>query len=302
MRNCMKKNICAHILMLLLLTDSPVSALSVVYNFRVAQITRQSIGQQTEKRPNSLSILLFDFFQKMHNFNVRENYTGGLLTYNRDIAKHCYFRADFAAAHVHQKKDCLSTVEVIEPDNILLTGGRNFTPTEKTKVTLSGLLGIPTHDVNTLQRVGFGVGQVGVGVQLDGLCKITKPIDFLWGARYNYFIPRSAFDTQGTCHKFTVGSIADVLVALQTSKPIAHGIEGGYSGRWGFGVSATPRIANLDLLSYMRNNVYLVYKYTFLRKHFAHRLLLNISYGSDAKPKRYGYNAVMVWGSWGISF
>lgn len=298
----MKKNIFARILMLLLITEAPISALSVVYNFRIAQITRQTIGQQTEKRPNSLGILLFDLFQKMHGFNIRENYAGGLLTYNRDIAKHCYLRTDFAVSHVHQTSNCATTVEVIEPDNILFTAGRNFTPTQKMKITLSGLLGIPTHNVNTLQRVGFGVGQVGVGVQLDGLCKITKPVDFLWGARYNYFIPRSAFDTQGICHKFTVGSIGDVIVALQTSNPLSHGLEVGYSGRWGFGVSATPAIANLDLLNYMRNNVYAVYKYTFLRKHFAHRLLLNVSYGSDAKPKRYGYDAVMIWGSWGISF
>jgi len=298
----MKKNIFVCVFILQLLMQSSACAVSIVYNFRVAQITRQSIGHQTEKRPNSLAVLLFDFFQKTQSFNIRENYAGGLLTYNRDVAKHCYFRADFAVAHAHQTNQGVSTVEVIEPDNILLTAGRNFRPTEKSKVTLSGLLGIPTHEVNTLQRVGFGVGQVGAGVQVDGLCHITKPIDFLWGARYNYFIPRTAFDAQGNCYNFTVGSIGDVLVALQTSNPLSHGLEGGYSGRWGFGAHATPRIPELGLLSYMRNNVYLVYKYTFLRKHFAHRLLLNISYGSDAKPKRYGYDSVMVWGSWGISF
>lgn len=296
------KKIFLYIFILQLLTESFIHGVSVVYNFRIAQITRQSIGQQTEKRPNSLSMLLFDFFQKTHSFNIRENYAGGLLTYNRDIAKLCYFRTDFAVAHVNQKNNCVQTVEVIEPDNILLSAGRNFKPTERSKVTLSGLLGIPTHEVNTLQRVGFGVGQVGVGVQLDGLYKITKPIDFLWGARYNYFIPRTAFNAQGDCYQFTVGSIADVIVALQSSNPLSHGIEGGYSGRWGFGAHATPRIAQIGLLNYMRNNVYLVYKYTFLRKYFAHRLLLNVSYGSDAKPKNYGYDAVMVWASWGISF
>lgn len=298
----MKKNICRYILITLLCAHSSIFTVSVVYNFRIAQITRQPIGHQVERRPNSLAALCFNFFQKTRSFDIRENYAGALLTYNRDIAKRCYLRADLAVANAHQTRDGATTVSETEPDNILITIGRNFTPTQKSKITLSGLLGIPTHDVTTLQRVGFGVGQVGVGIQADGIWKMCKPIDFLWGTRYNYFIPRSAFSLEGDCYKFTIGSIADILVALQTSNPLSHGLEAGYAGRWGFGIEATPRIQDLDRFNYMRNNVYVVYKYTFMRKHFAHRLLLNISYGSDAKPQQYGYNAVMVWASWGVGF
>ncbi|MCX5924142.1 MAG: hypothetical protein NTZ68_01835 [Candidatus Dependentiae bacterium] len=298
----MKKNTLVLTLLLELCSHIPASAISVVYNFRIAQITRQPIVQQTTKRPNSSSLLLFNYFQKTRNFDIRENYAGGLFTYNRNIAKHFYIRTDLAMANAHQTVDCTTRVDATEVDDILITIGRNFNLNKKSKVTLSGLLGIPTHSVNTLQRVGFGSGQVGVGLQVDGLYKGKKPFDFLWGARYNYFIPRTAFDTPGNCYKFTIGSIADILIALQTNISLKHGLEGGYSGRWGFGVSACPEIANLDRLNYVRNNVYLVYKYTFSTKRLAHRLLFNVSYGSDAKPRLYGYNAVMVWGSWGVAF
>lgn len=298
----MKKNIYKLFLILGLFIHLPLPALSIVYNFRIAQLTRQPIAQKTNSRPNSASLLLFNLFQKTHAFNIRENYTGGLATYNRNFAERYYFKTDFAVAHVDRNVDKITKVSVTEPDNILISMGRNFTLGKKSNATFSGLLGIPTHSVKTLQRVGFGVGQVGVGAQLDGLYKLCKPVDFLWGIRYNYFIPRTAFDTLGNSYKFTVGSIADILVALQTSNPLSHGLEGGYNARWGFGVHAVPDFANIDQLNYMRNSFYLAYKYTFLTKRVAHRLLLNISYGFDSKPKLYGYDAVIVWGAWGIAF
>jgi hypothetical protein len=314
----MKKNIFILILLINLLMPAPASAISVVYNFRIAQITRQPISQQPNNRPSSFSILLFDMFQKTRNFDIRENYAGGLVTFNRNFAESYYFRADFAVAHAHQTASNTGNLNlnlnsnpifqssgqtnVIEPDDILLTAGYDFTPSQSSKITLSGLFGIPTHSINTLQRIGFGSGQVGVGVQLDGWHKFIKPLDFLWGTRYNYFVPRTAFNATGKPYNFSIGSIADLLIALQTNKSQVHGFEGGYSARWGFGVQACPKIANLDLFNYMRNSFYLVYKYSFLTERVAHRLLLNISYGFDSKPKLYGYNAVMIWGSWGIAF
>lgn len=290
-------------LLLLLLTNHLVMPISIVYNFRVAQITRQPIAQSTEKqRPYSLSSLIFNFFQKTKGFNIRENYEGGFTTFNYNFASKYYFRADLAVAHTSQKNNNLQVVDNIEPDDILFTVGRNIIAAKKSRVTISGLFGIPTHPVYTLQRVGFGPGQVGIGTQIDGLYKINKHVDFIWGGRYNYFIPRTAFDILDNPYKFTIGNIADVLVALQSSNSLGHGIEGGYDARWGFGPRACPVIPNIGLLNYMRHNFYLVYKYTFLTERVAHRFLFNISYGFDVKPKLYGYNAFMIFGSWGIAF
>lgn len=285
----------------LLSLHTSLLAISVVYNFRIAQITRKPITQKTENKPDSVAPLIFDFFQKMKNFNVRENYAGGLVTYNHNFT-HDFFRADFAVAHAGRKVDNVQTVDVTESDDILFTAGHCIIHNPNAMVTLSGLFGIPTHSVFTLERIGFGTGQVGLGVQLDGLHKFTKNSDFLWGTRYNYFIPRTAFDVNNNPYQFTVGSIADLLIGFQTSKPLGHGVEGGYSTRWGFGIESSPKILNLDQFNYIRNSFYLVYKYTFLTPRVAHRLLLTASYGFDSKPKLYGFNAVMVWGSWGIAF
>jgi len=288
--------------MFTVLTYTTTSALSIVYNFRIAQTTRQPIVEETEKKPNTLGTLLFDLYQKTHAFDIRENYTGGLATFNHLFTQKYYVRADLAAAHTYQTVQNLVTVNETEPDDLLVTAGRNFKISKKSKCTLSGLFGIPTHSVNTLQRVGFGSGQVGIGTQIDGLYKMTKNVDFLWGARYNYFVPRTAIGLLGNSYKFTIGSIADILIVLQTSRALSHGVEGGYDARWGFGVKSSPTIPNLGLLNYMRNSFYLLYKYSFLTERVAHRCMLNIAYGFDVKPKLYGYNAIMVWGSWGIAF
>lgn len=299
----MKKNIFVFTLLIELLTHFSTSALSIVYSFRIAQVTRRPILEKSEQKPNNISALLFDLFQKTHCFNIRENYAGGLLTHNYNFAQNYYLRTDFAVSHVNQTVNKVPNVNVIEPDDILFTLGRNFKVSPKSSVTPSVLFGIPTHSVFNLQRVGFGVGQVGIGAQIDGLYRLDKNIDFLWGGRYGYFLPRTAQYINGDCYKFTIGSIADLLVAFQTSNPLSHGIEAGYDARWGFGVKACPNnIPNLDLLNYMRHNFYLVYKYTFLGKRAAHRFLLNISYGFDVKPKAYGYDAVMLWAAWGVAF
>lgn len=290
------------IVILTLLEPSLVHALSIVYSFRITQITRQPIVPETENKPSSTSLLWFNYFQKTRCFGIRENYTGGLATYIRNFRKQYFFRADFAVGKAHQTIKKIETSNVIEPDDFLFTVGKNIMKTDCGRVSVAGLIGIPTHSVFTLQRVGFGNGQPGIGAQIDGLYNLSDKIDVLGGVRYNYFIPRTAFNNQDEKYTFTVGSIADFLIGLQTSNNIGHGIEGGYAARWGFGAKATPRIIVLEDASYMRNNFYLVYKYTFLTEKVAHRLLLNISYGFDSKPKDLGYNAVMVFASWGIAF
>lgn len=297
------KSLLAFFLLTMLSLHKITKATSIVYNFRVAQVTGQPIIEQTHKKSYaSSSPLVFNYFQKSQGFNIRENYTGGLATFYYNFASKYYLRADLAVAHANQKIDNLQTVDVTEPDDILLTLSRKITTIKSSHVAVSGMFGIPTHPVYTLQRIGFGPGQVGIGTQLDGRHALNKYVDLIWGGRYNYFIPRTAFDILDKPYKFTVGSIADLLVALRSSYRFLHGFEGGYDARWGFGPRACPVIANINLLNYMRNSFYLVYKYTLLTKRATHRILLNISYGFDVKPKLYGYNAVMVFGSWGVAF
>lgn len=298
----MKKTIFIFAVILEIFTHASVSAISIVYNFRIAQITRQPILGHKHHKYNTASWLLFNYFQKNSNFDIRDNYTGGLMSFNRDFAEYYYFKTDVAVAHIGQTIKSNKTVEVTEPDDILCTMGRNFILNKNSRITLSGLLGIPTHSVNALERIDFGFGQVGIGAQLDGLYTGVKKVDFLYGARYVHFIPRTAFDPENNCYKFTVGSIADLLFSAQSNNIVGHNVEGGYSARWGFGINASPAIPNLKDAEYIRNTFFLLYKYSFVTERVAHRLLLNIAYGFDSKPKDRGYQAVILWGAWGIAF
>lgn len=285
-----------------MLTTIQLSALSVVYNFRIAQITKRPLQKKSEQKPYSLTGLIFDLFQKTHCFDIKENYTGALAAFNYNIGSDYYFRTDVAVGHIDQTIKNIQTVNETESDDILCTFGRNFSIGKKGRLTASGLIGVPTHTILTLQHVPFGSGQFGAGIQLDGLYRFTKQIDFLWGTRYNHFFQGTAYDALENRYTFTIGNIADLLVAFQTNNPLYHGLETGYSARWGFGAHSCPTIPNIDLINYMRNNFYIVYKYTFLGKKVTHRFLLNFAYGFDSKPKLYGYNAYMVWGAWAISF
>lgn len=289
-------------LLIPLLNSQLLNAVSIVYNFRIAQITRQPITNETHIKPNAATVLLFNLFQKSNGLDLRENYTGGLGMFHRYLKNNFYIKSDIAIAHANQKVKNVPTVDTTEVDDILFTVGKNIIKTDHDRVSLSGLFGIPTHSVNFLQRVGHGTGQVGTGVQIDGLHKVASKMDVLWGSRYIYFIPRTAFDAAGNSYKFTVGSIADLLIALQGKINLKHGLEGGYAARWGFGINATPRIALLENFNYMRNSFYFLYKYTFLTERTAQRLMFNIAYGFDSKPKKIGYKAVMVWAAWGIAF
>jgi len=299
----MKKNIFILTFLATIATNFSLSAVSVVYNFRIAQITRQPIINATKHQNNILSWLIFDYFQKNNHFKIKENYAGGIMTYIRNFSEKYSFRVDMAAGNTHQSINKKLSVDETESDDILFTLGRNIYNTQHATVSLSGLLGVPTHSVNTLQRVGFGTGQVGLGTQIDGIYKLAKHLDVLWGARYNYFVPRTTSDAAENYYKFTIGSIGDLLIALKTNGPWKHGLEGGYAIRWGFGIDAKPNIPNLDNLNYIRNSFFLVYKYSFQTERMAHRFLFNISYGFDSKPKDIGYNlAVMIWTAWGIAF
>ena len=151
----------------------------------------------------------------------------------------------------------------------------------------------------------MSAGQVGTGIQLDGLYKLQEAVDFLWGTRYLYFFPTHAQATTGKCYKFTIGNATDLLIALKSNwKTSPHGIEGGYSAHWNFGARICPTLATVtERTNFMRNSVYFVYKYAFKSEQYNQQLLFSMSYGRDSKPEKYGYQRViMAWASWGINF
>ena len=284
--------------------------LPIVYNFRIAQITRRPIDKHNQnkdakKTPYSFTTLPFVQFQKKYHGDVFENFIGDYNAFVYDFGSSCYFRTDFAFSQVHQKKCNVTTFSQMESDDLLFTVGRNFNPTQKARVTLSALFGIPTHSNYVLQHLTISPGQIGSGFQLDGLYSVVNHLHFLWGARYLYFIPADVLALDNNFYRFTIGQSADILIALKSHWPKSHhGIEGGYSAHWNFGAKIWPDVATVaDQTNFIRNSFYLVYKYSFKSKHYAQQVLLNASYGFDSKPKLYGYKWIMsLWASWGINF
>jgi len=291
----------ATILFLSMVPCVSVSAISIVYNFRIAQVTKQPIVESADDRHYSIVGLLFDQFQKKYD-GVRQNFVGGLAAFIYNFEPY-YFRTDFSVSHIKEITEHVTTFSATETDDLLFTLGRNFKLNDKSVMTLSGLFGVPTHEIFTLQHVAFGYGQVGLGIQLDGSYVLCDTHTLLYGVRYIYYVPRKAADDSGNKYTFTIGNLADGLIAYKYNW-LSHGIECGYTARSDFGAHISPNLDDtIEKTNYIRNNFYFIYKYRFMIDEVANRLLFNISYGFDSKPKVYGNQYVVtLWASWNVRF
>lgn len=301
--NSMKHSFRKCILTLCILPYTHVSAISVVYNFRIAQITRQPLNNANSHRHKVVSVLPFNTYLKKYNGGIRQNFAGCFGSFIYNVGAY-YVRADGAFAHVQETIRHIPNLSVTETDDFLFSAGREFAVSEQTKLNLSGLLGFPTHNSYSLQRVALGTGQIGTGIQLDGTTKFHKQAKFIYGTRLLYFIKDIAQTTAGKDYLFTAGKLADILVALSNHWGLHHGLEGGYSIRWLFDAQICPKLDNIiDQTNVTSNSFYLLYKYGFETDRTSQRLLFNISYGFDLKPKLYGYkNIVTVWAAWAVNF
>lgn len=290
-------------LFLALLQYSSLLSVSVVYSFRIAQITKQPIFKKLDRKDHFLLIgLTFDQYQQKYN-NIYQNFTGGLASLIYEF-KSYFVRSDFASAYVKSKDKCQMTkFSLTQTDDILFTFGHSLIKTNSHTITLSGLLGIPTHKVFALQHVDFGYGQVSTGLQFDGEHELDFIQAFTYGLRYIYFIPRKAHSLYNHSYTFTIGHMTDLLLAYKTHWT-KHGLEFGYTARFQLGGRITPHFDNIiKKTNYIRSNFYSVYKYRFLIKNVANRFLLNFAYSFDHMPKIFGNRHIITpWASWNISF
>ncbi len=297
----MRGDICIYSLLFVLLLCINLCGISIVYNFRIAQITKQPITEKPGDKNGTVIALLFEQYGKKYN-GVQQNFAGGFGSYIYDFSPY-YFRIDGAVSHIHEKTDHITSFSGTEADDILFTLGRNAAINQYTSLTFSGLFGIPTHRLYRLQHVDFGYSQVGTGLQLDGVYSHNHINDVIYGARYIYFAPRQAFDSNGQWHRFTLGNVADVLIA-SNNRLNNHRIEFGYTARFSFGACAYPNFDDIaEKTNYIRSNLYLVYKYKFSIRDIPNRFLCNISYGRDHVPRTYGNKYIItLWASWNVNF
>lgn len=286
----------------LLLEIMPIQAGSMVYNFRIAQLTKQPIFEHPHDRTHSLVLLPFiSFFKKYAG--PTQTYTGGLASYIFDT-QHFYARIDTAGAHIRAQEHHITTYHGSASDDILLSAGysHRFTK-EHTVVTFSALTGIPTHDVDILKHPDFGYGQASIGGQIDGATSFGPIHSAVYGTRYFYFIPRTAYDRTKQAYRFSNGNLYDVLLAYKANWQ-QHGYEFGYTVRANFGARCMPLCDEiLKRINYVRSNFYAVYKYKFIIGRVAHRLLFDVGYSFDHKSKIYGNKYIVTtWASWQVNF
>ena len=212
-----------------------------------------------------------------------------------------YARADFAFSYVKETFDHMTTFTGIQTDDLLFTSGYNFKQ-EHGRVTLSGLFGVPTHDIVALRHVPFGSVKLAWAFKLMVLL-ILKVNERFSMARVIFILSLAMQRMILIINIIYYWANRDLLAAYKKNWPV-HGIEFGYTARFFFAASVQPPFDDeVKKLNYIRSNFYTVYKYRFYIHEHPQRLLLNVSYGFDHTPKHFGNKYIVtIWGSWNISF
>ncbi len=278
---------------------------SMVYNLRIAQITKQPLIDHAKNKKHTPILLLFDQYHKKYSAMI-QNYPGFLGAYIYNYGLY-YGRIDMAVAGINKSFQKSTLYAGTQTDDILFTFGKNWMlkPAHQNPsiITLSGLCGLPTHKVYELVHPQFGIAQMGLGLQLDSSWGFNQTSALLVSARYLYFVPRKARDYSGKHYKLTIDNFADVLIACKNRWAL-HGMELGYTARCAWGAHIIPYLKDFGPQhTYTRSNFYAVYKYIFSIKETTNRLLFNIAYGFDHQHKKYNNKYILTtWASWSINF
>jgi hypothetical protein len=280
-----------------------LQSITIVYNLRISQITRRQVI--TGNPSLFLANLFQQWFKSRYGLKQRDI---GVLTSYIHTGTSWYVKVDGALAHVRNTLNC-TTITRNQTDDILLSGGYGITPSEGTRVTFSGHLGIPTHKDTILEGIEFGTGHYAIGAQIDGsqAYKLGRPHFLLGAVRIIHFFPRTIASDNPALpqrYNFGLGNLVDIYLAHQTNWNMRHRIEFGYDGVWGFGANIRPAIANFGAtIHFMRNNVFASYAHRIKAFNQPSAVLLTVSYGADTGKNPFGRAYIVtIVGSWAINF
>ena len=271
------------ILLYLLLNFNYIISESLVYNFKIAQITKD-LSLNKEDNHSSFTTLIFNQYRKRYDL-TQEYFIAPLFSYINSFENYC-FRIDSSFGHIKQKLNKKTLYSGENIDDLLLTFSKGFK--NKNNIhSISFLLGIPTHKIYSLQHPSVGYGQFSLGIQYDGLIETKQNEAFLYGARCIYFIPKNAFDLSHNNYKFTIGSLIDLLVSYRKNWD-KKGVEIGYNLKFSCDAKIKPLYIELiQKLNYSRNSFFLVYKYKVMICDVLNKIFFNITYGFDNKSNSF---------------
>jgi hypothetical protein len=292
----------------MLCTMLATQANTVVYNLRISQITRQQVQQITGKQGDNV-ILFTNLFQQWFKFRcgIKQTITGTLVSYIQ-TKQSWYIKLDGALAHVHNLFPC-TELKRNQTDDILISVGYGIIPRENTRISFTGIVGIPTHKDTILDGIQFGTGHYALGGQLDGSQAYTvgRPHFLLWALRYIHFFPRTVqFDdpTRPQRYDFALGNLVDVYISHQSNWDKRHRIEFGYDGIFDFNTRFCPSLTNVNVPThFVRNSYFVAYARRIKQFNRPGALIFVLSYSSDAIPRINGEQyGVALFFSWAIIF
>lgn len=302
---------------LLIIYPAVTVSVSIVYNMRIATITRrQRFDSQQQAFHNLLSGVPFAQWRKIQSGNFKQNDYGALGTYIYSKENY-YLKVDSAAGRVNStiigENSCLK-ISRTQTDDILFTGGFGHSAGKHARFAYSALFGVPTHRNYILEFSQFGIGHIGLGGQIDGSYNYSQNgTHTIFGAmRLIHFFGRAIEVKDSclkplyahTCYNLKPGNVADLFISHQTVWNKRNRFEFGYDATFGFGASICPTIVNFGgTATLIRNSFFGAYSRLIPIHERPTGIIVAFSGGFDSKPKLLGNSYFLtIWGLWGFAF
>jgi len=261
------------------------AAVSLVYNLRIAESTKRQAFEAGEN-PHKVALTLFNNNRKKR-YGAVHNVLGLLETYSY-ITPSFYFRTDFAFGQVqdHYKS---SHFKAIETDDLLFKSGYSYTINPKTKFSISGIFGIPTHKDFALEHFEIGFAHFGLGFQLDSsyAYSLPKTSAIRCAFRFIQFLPRKVQVKSDEILKYynlNIGKLIDLFIAHHTVFD-HHSFQVGYDQIFFCDAKIHPFLeSTIEKVNYMRPEFFSTYKYTLATHYLHHIFSATISGGFDIWP------------------
>lgn len=289
-----------------LFSAASLHGVTFVYNLRIGETTRARNTAFGELKPSVIALTPLAQFRGFEN-NFHQS-AGGVLGNYIYAQDRWYTRVNVAVGRVHADGCNIDQFGATEFDDILFTAGYSWQAAEKTRITFSGHLGVPTHSNYLGDPVQLGTGHVGGGLQLDGLHTFNQKDAMLLALRAIYFIPRKATVTRNDekicIHDFRLGNIVDFLISYQHSfGNNRHMASIGYNPNFTFGTDNPLDPARIKTLHAMQNSFFATYRYAFPIKDMLSAIIVGASGGllNVPAPLNSGYTTT-VWLTWGLNF
>jgi hypothetical protein len=277
---------------------------SFVYNMRFVE-TGASRSSGQGKHPFIASTTPAGQWRRKRD-GTRETVYGDLSVFAYTI-ENFYARVDLAVARLTQRMKGVHT-EHTQMDDLLFSGGYSYSPYQNITLTLSGLVGVPTHKNRILEIFQFGAGQFAAGVLVNGSFDYSGNHSHIIkaAARVVHFFPRQTpFKVLNKVQlfNFTIGNLTDLLIEYEKNWD-NHKFEVGYNPTLLLGSRIHPNLDDVDEITpFIRSNFYGVYTYAFSLWDLPNALSLGFSGSFDHKPHKVGYKDIITaWITWGVRF